>query len=739
MAATTLQALSGSFNDVTARLGFRPAASSDAPSPRPSVDSLNNLESRISAYLSNDQVKHVIRAYYYAEQAHHGQTRRSGEPYVTHPLAVAGILANMHMDHQSLMAALLHDVIEDTGVTKDDISAQFGDEVADLVDGVSKLTHVEFDSAEQKQAENFQKMALAMAKDIRVILVKLADRLHNMRTLGALNRDKIRRIAGETLDIYAPIALRLGMNDVRMEFEDLGLKALYPMRSRRLSAARKAARGHRKNLVQQIQDQLQQALTREGIEVAVQGREKHLYSIYKKMRTKRKSFKEIMDIFAFRVIVDSVDTCYRTLGVVHSLYKPVPGEFKDYIAIPKANGYQSLHTVLKGMHGVPIEIQIRTREMEDMANNGIAAHWLYKSEEAGASMAHARAREWVKGLLEMQQTAGNPLEFIESVKIDLFPDEVYVFTPKGDIMELPKGACAVDFAYAVHTGVGNHCVACRINGRLAPLSEHLESGQTVEIITSPSGRPNPSWFNYVVTARARTHIRHFLKDQRQEDSSLLGRNILDKALLTVGQRLAELDAAQVDRALARLGKPSIEQLCMDIALGNLLPQVVVAELVGESAESMDGGKKEAVPIRGTEGFVINYARCCCPLPGDPIGGYLSPEKGLVVHREDCRNLTDMRDQPDRLITLRWSEDIEGRFPVGLRVEAENRRGMIAVIATRLNAIGINIERISSQDRDVHFSNIDIELQVASRIHLARIMKRLRTIEGVRRVNRAARR
>jgi RelA/SpoT family (p)ppGpp synthetase len=738
LVANTLQALSGSLTDVTTRLGLRPNAVDDNDVVNGSAHALNNLTVRISGYLSDRQVQDVVRAYYFAEQAHYGQTRRSGEPYVTHPLAVAGILAGMHMDHQSLMAALLHDVIEDTGVTKDDIAAQFGEEVADLVDGVSKLTHVEFDNAEQKQAENFQKMALAMARDIRVILVKLADRLHNMRTLGALNREKVRRIASETLDIYAPIALRLGMNDIRMEFEDLGLKALHPMRARRLAAARKAARGNRKALVQQIQDQLLQAFAHEQVAVTVHGREKHLYSIYKKMKTKRKSFNEIMDIFAFRVIVDSVDTCYRALGIVHSLYKPVPGEFKDYIAIPKANGYQSLHTVLKGMHGVPIEIQIRTREMEDMANNGIAAHWLYKSEESGASESHTRAREWVQGLLEMQQRAGNSLEFIEAVKIDLFPDEVYVFTPKGDIMELPRGACAVDFAYAVHTGVGNHCVACRINGRLAPLSEALESGQTVEIITSPTGRPSPSWFNYVVTARARSHIRHFLKDQRREDSVQLGRNILDRALHAQERRLADLDQETIDAALQRLGKSSLDQLCMDVALGNLLPLVAATELLGSPKPSGEAGANEAVPIRGTEGFVVTYARCCCPLPGDPIGGYLSPEKGLVVHREDCRNLAEMRDQPDRLLLLRWDEVVEGQFPVGLRVEAENRRGMIAVIATRLNAIGINIERISSQDKDVQFSLVDIELQVASRIHLARIMKRLRTVEGVRKVSRASR-
>jgi len=498
------------------------------------VPTIDSLEDRLRGYLAPEQTAMVRRAYYYAEQAHYGQLRRSGDPYVTHPLAVASILAEMHMDHQSLVAAMLHDVIEDTGVNKMAIGQQFGTPVAELVDGVSKLTQMEFGSLEEKQAENFQKMALAMARDIRVILVKLADRLHNMRTLGVLPTAKARRIARETLEIYAPIALRLGMNTVRMEFEDLGFAALYPMRARRIRAAVLSARGNRRELVDKIRNQIEGCLSREGHEVEVIGREKHLYSIYNKMRTKRKSFAEIMDIYAFRIIVDSVDTCYRVLGCVHNLYKPVPGEFKDYIAIPKANGYQSLHTITMGMHGVPIEIQIRTREMEDMANNGIAAHWLYKSDEAAAANgSHARARQWVQGLLEMQQRAGNSLEFIENVKIDLFPDEIYVFTPRGHIMELPSGATAVDFAYAVHTDVGDHCVACRINRRLAPLSEPLESGQTVEIITAAGARPNPSWLNYAVTAKARSNIRHFLKKQTRDDSIDLGQRLLDKALAEV--------------------------------------------------------------------------------------------------------------------------------------------------------------------------------------------------------------
>jgi RelA/SpoT family (p)ppGpp synthetase len=736
---STLQVLSGSLTDVTARLLLRSPAEIHPQGAVPTDSALALFEKNLQKYLTSDQVVQVKRAYFFAEQAHYGQVRRSGEPYVTHPLAVAGVLAEMHMDHQSLMAALLHDTIEDTGVTKDDIGAQFGPDVAELVDGVSKLTHIEFDSVELKQAENFQKMALAMARDIRVILVKLADRLHNMRTLGVLNRDKMRRIALETLEIYAPIAMRLGMNNVRMEFEDLGFKALYPMRARRIQAAIQKSRGNRKALVEQIKEQIESLLIKEGLRVEVQGREKHLYSIYSKMRAKRKSFSEIMDIFAFRIIVDSVDACYRTLGAVHSLYKPVPKEFTDYIAIPKANGYQSLHTVLKGMHGVPIEIQIRTHEMEDMANNGIAAHWLYKSNGGSTSASHTRAREWVQGLLEMQQRAGNPLEFIESVKMDLFPDEVYVFTPKGDIMELPRGATAIDAAYAIHTDIGNRCVACRIDRRLSPLSEPLESGQTIEIVTSPSGRPNPDWFNYVVTARARTHIRHFLKDQRREDSVELGHNLLNKALMPYNVRLDGIDNELMSQTLTKFGKADQQSLFVDIALGNLLPNIIASRLAGANAGPVDPADIEAVAIRGTEGFVVTYAKCCCPLPGDPIGGYLSAEKGLVVHRENCANLLEMQDQPERLMTLRWDDEVQGAFPVGMRLEAVNARGLIAVVATRLNAIGMNIDRISTQDKDIQYTYVDIELQVNSRTHLARIMKRLRTVEGVRRVVRTARR
>ncbi|GAB5453089.1 MAG: bifunctional GTP diphosphokinase/guanosine-3',5'-bis pyrophosphate 3'-pyrophosphohydrolase [Halioglobus sp.] len=698
------------------------------------MQSIDALSTTLRSYLNPEQTNSVKRAYYFAEQAHYGQRRRSGEPYVTHPLAVAGILADMHMDHQSLVAAMLHDVIEDTGIEKSAIGEQFGDTVADLVDGVSKLTQIDFESREEQQAENFQKMALAMAQDIRVILVKLADRLHNMRTLGVLSTDKARRIARETLDIYAPIAMRLGMNSVRMEYEDLGFSILYPMRASRIDAAIRNARGNRKELVEKVRSQIQATLEQEGHDVRVVGRQKHLYSIYRKMKSKRKSFADIMDIYAFRIIVDSVDTCYRVLGCIHSLYKPVPGEFKDYIAIPKSNGYQSLHTVLMGMHGVPIEVQIRTQEMEDMANNGIAAHWLYKSDDESSNSSHARARRWVQGLLEMQQQAGDSLEFIESVKIDLFPDEIYVFTPKGRILELPRGATAVDFAYAVHTDVGNSCVACRINRRLAPLSEPLESGQTVEILTSSGARPNPSWLDYAVTAKARSNIHHFLKRQTREDSIALGRTLLNKGLSAFDTGLDQVSEADLAEFMQEYHYASVEDLLVEVATGARLPSITAQQLLRKHASDTPEEPDTApVAIRGTEGYMVSFARCCHPIPGDAIEGYLSSERGMVVHRDQCNNLGDMRVNSERLVALRWDDEVSGSYPVELKIEVENRRGMIAVIATRINSMGVNIEKISTDNKDYQFTYVMMEMHVENRVHLARIMKRLRDINHVRKV------
>ncbi|MSR10789.1 MAG: bifunctional GTP diphosphokinase/guanosine-3',5'-bis pyrophosphate 3'-pyrophosphohydrolase [Gammaproteobacteria bacterium] len=703
-------------------------------------DTIDSLANDLSGYLGKEQVNHVRRAYYYAEQAHEGQFRRSGEPYVTHPLAVAGILGEMHMDHQSLMAAMLHDVIEDTGISKTAIKSQFGNTVADLVDGVSKLNKITFSSRAEAQAENFQKMAMAMAKDLRVILVKIADRLHNMRTLDVLTPDKRRRISRETLDIYAPIANRLGMNNVRIEFEELGFASLYPMRSRRILAAVKRVRGNRKEIVSQIQTSLEACLEREGLPGRTIGREKHLYSIYEKMRAKRKSFSEIMDVYAFRIIVDKADTCYRVLGAVHSLYKPVPGRFKDYIAIPKANGYQSLHTSLFGMHGVPIEIQIRTEEMEAMANNGIAAHWLYKSSDDQPNNAHVRAREWVNGLLEMQKHAGNSLEFIEHVKIDLFPDEIYVFTPKGAIFELPAGSTAVDFAYAIHTDVGNSCVACRISRRLAPLSEPLQSGQTVEIITAPGTQPNPAWLSFVVTGKARSNIRHYLKNQKHSESVALGRRLLDKALSGFGSQIETVPQESLDNLLAQNNLNGLDQLLEEIGLGNRMSYMVAQKLVSQNKtatvlESTEREQEGYIAIRGSEGMVMNYAKCCHPIPGDPIVGHISSGRGMVIHTIDCNNIADVRDNSEKCVPVRWDPDVVGEFSVELRVELENQRGIIATLATTITGTEANIEKISTLERDARFSIVNLSLNVHNRVHLARVMKRVRLINAVLRVTR----
>ncbi len=704
--------------------------------------SIKALSEGLSTYLAKDQVNSVRRAYFYAEQAHDGQFRHSGDPYVSHPLAVALILSEMHMDHQSLMAAMLHDVIEDTGITKTAIKNQFGNTVADLVDGVSKLNKITFSSRAEAQAENFRKMAMAMAKDLRVIMVKIADRLHNMRTLGVLGATKKRRIARETLDIYAPIANRLGMNNVRIEFEELGFSALYPMRAKRISAEVKRIRGNRKEIVSQIQTSLEACLERENLPGRTIGREKHLYSIYEKMRSKRKSFSEIMDVYAFRIIVDRVDTCYRVLGAVHSLYKPVPGRFKDYIAIPKANGYQSLHTTLFGMHGVPIEIQIRTEEMEAMANNGIASHWLYKSSDDLPSNAQIRAREWVNGLLEMQKHAGNSLEFIENVKIDLFPDEIYVFTPKGQIFELPTGSTAVDFAYAIHTDVGNSCVACRISRRLAPLSEPLQSGQTVEIITAPGTQPNPAWLSFVITGKARSNIRHYLKNQKYSESITLGKRLLNKALANFGSQIDSVPKESIDSLVQQFNLQSLDQLLEEIGLGNRMAYIIAQLLAAAKQESNLGienrnsrEQTSTFAILGSEGMVMNYAKCCHPIPGDPIVGHISSGRGMVIHTEDCINIAEIQDNPDKCVAVTWDPNVEGEFSVEFRVELENQRGIIATLATTITGVEANIEKISTVERDAKFSIVNLSLNVKNRVHLARVMKRVRLIKAVSKVTR----
>jgi guanosine-3',5'-bis(diphosphate) 3'-pyrophosphohydrolase len=698
---------------------------------------IDTLGHRLSSYLEPQHVNRVKHAYYYAEQAHSGQYRRSGEPYITHPLAVANILASMHMDHQSLMAAMLHDVIEDTGIAKSAIAEQFGDTVAELVDGVSKLAKIEYETQAEKQAKNFQKMALAMAQDLRVIIVKLADRLHNMRTLGALAPEKKRRIAKETLEIYAPIAHRLGMNDLRVEFEDRGFAAMHPLRAARLQASLKNVRGNRRALVEKIQSAVETRLQRENIPSLVIGREKHLYSIYNKMRNKNKSFNEIMDVYAFRIIVSDIDTCYRVLGAIHNLYKPMPGEFKDYIAIPKINGYQSLHTVVIGMHGVPIEVQIRTKEMDELASRGIAAHWLYKSvngDGEAAETSQARVSSWIQRILEIQQHTGSSLEFVENVKIDLFRDEVYVFTPTGEIIELPVNATPVDFAYAVHTQVGNKCVACRINDRPAPLSQVLRSGEKVKIITSDSSQPNPNWLNFVVTAKARSAIRHYLKHQRHVESVELGKRMLDRALANSDTSLEQLNEEQIEKLLKQTDTHSLTELYESIGMGKRVA-LSVAQCLQPNVDG-DDGAPAPITIDSAAGLLIKFARCCRPIPGDPIVGHLSSGKGLVVHRETCKNIIDLRSKRENITDVNWSAHVSGEFLTEIRVEVESERGIIASIATRIAETRTHIEGVQVEERDAQHSVITLTIAVQNRIHLANVMRRVRTMRSVSKVSRA---
>jgi len=697
---------------------------------------IDDLAERLTTYLNDRQVAQVRRAYKFAAAAHQGQYRLSGEPYVTHPLAAAHILADMHMDHHCLIGALLHDVIEDTAVSKADLKKKFGATVADLVDGVSKLGRLEGGSAEQQQAENFMKMILAMSRDIRVILVKLADRLHNMRTLGVLDAKKRRRIARETLEIYAPIAQRLGINDMRMEFEDLGFHAMYPMRAERLTAALEQARGGRKGLADEIQEAIEHRLERENFAAEVQGREKHLYSIYQKMRYRGLAFKDILDVFAFRICVTQVDECYQALGIMHNLFKPVAGTFKDYIAIPKANGYQSLHTVLIGMHGVPIEVQIRTRAMDDMANFGIAAHWFYKDNRNAA--VSTRADEWVRRLLELQQQAGDPLEFIEHVKTDLFPDEVYVFTPQGKIIELPSGATAVDFAYALHTDIGDSTVGCKINNQPAPLSQKLESGQMVEMLRAAKAQPHPGWLDFATTARARIAIRYSLKHRQHEESVALGRRLLNRTLADLNMTVEQLDPQRIEQLLCDGGQQSFDEVLQQIGLGNLVPQAVAKLLVGEAAAgALKTQILSPIVIDSPEGQVVHFGRCCYPIPGDIIRGHLNPERGLVVHREECHNIGRFRNDPAVCVPIAWSAEVSGEFQVELRVEVDMFRGLVAQLATRIANEDASIDNISIEERGATLSVLKLMLRVTDRVHLANIMRRIRLEPYVKTLRRGA--
>jgi RelA/SpoT family (p)ppGpp synthetase len=698
---------------------------------------IGDLCALLETYLGPAEVGDVYRAYLFGAQAHDGQKRRSGEPYIFHPLEVARILAGMHLDSRSIMAAILHDVIEDTPTAKEQVAADFGADVADLVDGVSKIGQIEFKTKEEEQAENFRKMLLAMSQDIRVILIKLADRLHNMRTLGALRGERRRAIAKETLDIYAPIANRLGMHQWSHELEDLCFANLYPARYRVLSEAVRKRHGNRKTIVEKARNAIVNHLQQEGMQADVSGREKNLYSIYIKMRQKHVSFDQVYDVYAFRIIVDKADTCYRVLGAIHNLYKPIPGRFKDYIAIPKANGYQSLHTVVFGPFGVSIEVQIRTQDMHRVAEVGVAAHWLYKSGDQGATaQAQKRALQWLQDLLEIQAQAGNPNEFLEHLKVDLFPDEVYVFTPNGDIRKLPRGATVIDFAYDVHTDIGSRCVGARLNHALVPVRTVLHNGDHVEIITSNWGRPNPSWLDYVVTGKARAHIRNYLKNLQREESVSLGERLLGKALEDMGSELTEVESEQKAGLLRSMKLKTWEDLLADIGIGNRLAAVVARQLLPSATDSSAGKKAAAVlAIRGTEGVVVNYARCCRPIPGDPILGFLTAGRGIVVHTESCPNVARYRKHPEQWIDVHWEKDVKGVFPVGLRVEVKNQRGVLAMVAAAIAELDANIDTVSIEERDGLNTAMDFSVEVRDRVHLAQIMRRIRSQESVMRISR----
>ena len=694
---------------------------------------ISDLCMELEAYLDADQIQEIYRAYLVGAEAHEGQQRVSGEPYISHPVAVARILAEMRMDAESIIAAILHDVIEDTPTLKEHLAEQFGDEVAELVDGVSKLTQIDFRSKAEAQAENFRKMMLAMVKDIRVIIIKLADRLHNMRTLDAMPPAKRRRIASETMDIYAPIANRLGIFKMRHELLDLSIRAAYPMRYRALENACREAVGFRKEIFNTIEAAIVQRLKEAGIEASVKYRQKHIHSIYRKMKEKKVSFRELTDVFGVRILTRSVDDCYRVLGVMHNLYKPLPGKFKDYLAIPKTNGYQSLHSSLFGPHGVAIEVQIRTEEMDHFAESGIAAHWIYKEGGSGATSAQTRALEWLRNLLEMQQKSGSSQEFLESVKVDLFPDEIYVFTPKGDIKKLPRGATVVDFAYAVHTDVGNTCVAARIDHHMSPLGSKLHNGQTIEIICSESSRPHPSWLDFVTTAKARTNIRHFLKSLQREEAVALGQRLLQQSVSQIKGRDSKISKALVNKVLDKYRLEDRDDLLAEIGLGNRNSSLVAKamyEIEDDTALFDDAGKPLA--IKGTEGMVVSFARCCRPVPGDAISGFMSSGKGIVIHQRNCPNISE-RGKGDRQLSVQWSEHVEGEYLAFMRVQVANQRGVLATLAATIADMSSNIEHVNLTEKDGRISTIEFVVTVADRIHLARIMKKLRSLPAVNRI------
>ena len=724
---------------------FSPPQTVAEVGPDPCPDAVDALERRLRGYLTADQVRQVRRAYEVGARAHEGQTRKSGEAYITHPVAVAGILAELKLDAETLCAAILHDALEDTPLPRSEIEREFNPTVAELVDGVTKLDNLHFRDRQEAAAESFRKMRLAMARDLRVILIKLADRLHNMRTLDAMAAESRRRIARETLEIYAPIAQRLGMNRFKAELQDLGFRALYPRRHAVISQRIASQPVMRREALATIEAQLAQRLAQEGLRHTLVSRVKSPWSIYTKMRQEGKSLEQVLDVFGFRIVVPTVMQCYHALGAVHSIFKPLDARFRDFIAIPKANGYQSLHTVLFGPYGAPVEVQIRTEDMDLVAERGIAAHWLYKNAGSGGSAAQARAQDWVRNLMDTQQSAGSSLEFLENVKVDLFPDEVYLFTPKGDILALPRNATALDFAYAVHTDVGNHAVAARVDRKLVPLRAKLASGQSVEVITAPSAAPGPQWLEFVASSKARTAIRHYLKRLEHEDAVDLGHRMLDRALDTQDSSLDRIPTERLDQLLAELRYRRLEELLADIALGNRMPAQVARMLVHGVDVAVPSPKAVAAPVAGTserimitgsERGVLSFAQCCHPIPGDEIMGFLSAGKGVVVHRADCPNVAEYRKFPERCVPMAWDRDVAGDYRVGLRIEVDNKPGVLAQVAAAVAESNSNIDSVEYRERDVAVSVMEFSIEVRNRKHLADVIRRIRrlgVVHGVLRV------
>ena len=700
-------------------------------------------ESKLSqaiTYLKKSEIQDVYKAYNYAFECHIDQKRRSGEPYITHPVSVACIAANLHLDTPSIIAALLHDVVEDTPATLKEVESQFGKQVTKLVDGLSKLDKLNFNDVVEAQAENFRKMLLAMSSDIRVMIIKLCDRMHNMQTLGHLNEQKRKRIAQETVDIYAPIANRLGLNRIYQELENLCFKHIHPLRHQTITKAIASARGNRKEVVEKILTEVEAKLKKEKIKAEILGREKQPASIHKKMSEKNLGFSEISDIYAFRIIVDDIKDCYHALGVLHALYKPIPGRFKDYIAIPKANGYQSLHTTLFGPFGMPLEIQIRTLLMNNLAEAGIAAHWMYKTKENQVTRLQQDTNQWLKRLLEIQSNSADSLEFLEHLKVDLFPDEVYVFSPKGKIFVLPKGSTAVDYAYAVHTDVGNSCFVCKINNELVPLRTEVKTGDHIEIITGPMAKPNPSWLNFVITGKARSQIRAFMKKAESSDLVILGYSILNKALKAFHIEPDSIKKKHWEKLLHDYHLKNKDEILIDIALGRRVNIMVAHQLSSIVSGQGSIGRQEkfldVISIKGSEGMAIDLADCCHPIPGDPILGYIDKDKGLIIHTHECNEIKKIKVDPEKWVDVEWEPNPDRLFKVKLDILVSNERGVLAKIASVIAEMESNIDKLTTEESDGGgFTSINFLIEVKSRIHLADIIRNLRKIEQVSRITR----